>query len=200
MATVESQGVPDGEPTDQSLLEQFRRGSQDAATRLYFRYAQRLLRLVKAQCAPDLARNVDAEDLVQSIFGSFFRGASQGYYEVPPGEQLWRLLLVIALNKIRTAATFLHADKRDVRRTTGGLDVEQVLSPLTADGDPAFLRLVLDDALGRLSPDHRAMVELRLEGYEVAEIARQMGRAKRTVERILQEARQKLHALLDEED
>jgi DNA-directed RNA polymerase specialized sigma24 family protein len=40
------------------------------------------------------------------------------------------------------------------------------------------------------------MVQLRIEGYEVAEIAHQTGRAKRTVERILQESRKKLSALL----
>ena len=40
---------------------------------------------------------------------------SQGDYDVPPGEELWGLLLVIALNKIRTEETFHRAAKRDVR-------------------------------------------------------------------------------------
>jgi DNA-directed RNA polymerase specialized sigma24 family protein len=40
------------------------------------------------------------------------------------------------------------------------------------------------------------MVELRVEGYEVAEVARKTGRSRRTVERILQEARLKLGELL----
>jgi DNA-directed RNA polymerase specialized sigma24 family protein len=43
------------------------------------------------------------------------------------------------------------------------------------------------------------MVELRIEGYAVAEIAHQTGRAKRTVERLLQEARQRLGELLGED-
>jgi DNA-directed RNA polymerase specialized sigma24 family protein len=44
------------------------------------------------------------------------------------------------------------------------------------------------------------VVELRMEGYEVAEIAQQTGRSKRTVERILQESRNQLKVLLAEEE
>ena len=41
------------------------------------------------------------------------------------------------------------------------------------------------------------MVDLLLEGHEVAEIALKVGRSKRTVERNLQEIRQKLRRLLE---
>src|SRR5690349_20841483 len=88
-------------PSDGSLLARVREGSQDAAAALYHRYAQRLLALARAKCGDDLAARVDAEDIVQSVFGSFFRGARQGYYDVPSGEEMWGLLLVIGLNKIR---------------------------------------------------------------------------------------------------
>ena len=43
------------------------------------------------------------------------------------------------------------------------------------------------------------MVELRIQGHEVAEIARQTGRSKRSVERALQEVRSKLRTLLQQE-
>jgi DNA-directed RNA polymerase specialized sigma24 family protein len=58
--------------------------------------------------------------------------------------------------------------------------------------------LTVREALGRLPPLHRAMLELRTQGYEVLEIARQTGRARRTVERVLQEGRAALRALLVE--
>ena len=53
--------------------------------------------------------------------------------------------------------------------------------------------------LTRLPAPHRQMVTLRIEGYEVAEIAQQTKRSKRSVERILQEARKRLAYLLEEE-
>jgi RNA polymerase sigma-70 factor (ECF subfamily) len=185
---------------DHSLLQRFRRGSQDAAMQLYLRYAQRLRALAEAQCSPDLTRRVDIEDIVQSVFGSFFRKVSQGYYDVPAGEELWKLLLVIALNKIRTKGAFHRAAKRDVRRTVAGEAVLHGLQASDADDDVdyAFLQVAIAEALERLPSQHKAMLEFRIEGYEVAEIAQKMGRSKRTVERILQEARDKLRDLLGE--
>src|SRR5262249_38375591 len=119
------------ETSDHSLLHRVREGSQDAATQLYLRYVQRVHALTHAQCSAELARQVDAEDIVQSIFGSFFRGASLGYYDVPAGEELWKLFLVIALNKIRAKGNYFRAAKRDVRLTVHG---EQLQHEATARG------------------------------------------------------------------
>jgi RNA polymerase sigma-70 factor (ECF subfamily) len=190
-------GSPQDEPSDRSLLQRFQRGSQDAATQLYLRYAARLRALAKVHCSPDLFRRIDVEDIVQSVFGSFFRGARQGYYMVPAGEELWRLFLVIALNKIRAKGAFHRAAKRDVRLTAGSEWLERAEAADPND-EAAYrhLHLVVEEALGRLPAQHKAMVELRIEGYEVAEIARRTGRSKRTVERILQEAREQLAPFL----
>lgn len=206
MSAPEKRSNPPGQeqsaaPTDHSLLRRFRSGSQEAATQLYFRYAERLRHLARAQCSPDLGPRLDEEDIIQSVFGSFFRGASKGDYDVPNGDDLWKLFLVIALNKIRARGAFHRAAKRDVRRTVVGEEGEEALaaSPTEAGGEEMFLELVVADILERLPPQHRRMVELRLEGYGVAEVAAQTGRSKRSVERVLQEARTKLDALLQEQ-
>ena len=180
-------------PSDHSLLARFRRGSDDAATALYVRYADRLRGLARAQLGPALAPRVDPDDIVQSVFGSFFRRARTGYYDVPVGDELWRLFLVIALHKIRSTGAFHQAARRDVRRTTADAAEQPATDAV------AFLQLAVDEALGKLPAAQRQMVELRVEGHEVAEIARRTGRSKRTVERLLQEGRARLADLLDEE-
>jgi DNA-directed RNA polymerase specialized sigma24 family protein len=71
------------------------------------------------------------------------------------------------------------------------------------DGDEAafaFLQLAVAEALARLPEAQRQLVELRIEGCEIADMARQTGRSRRTVERLLQEARQRLGVLLGERD
>lgn len=185
--------------SDRSLLQRLREGSEDAATQLYLRYAQRLSALTRAQCSAELGRQVDVEDLVQSIFGSFFRGASQGYYDVPAGEELWKLFLVIALNKIRAKGNYHRAAKRDVRMTIQG---ETALDQATTGGEReenlTILRLTVEEALERLPPQYKEIVTLRIEGFEIGEIAEQTGRSHRTVERILQQARQRLADVLKE--
>jgi RNA polymerase sigma-70 factor (ECF subfamily) len=179
-------------------MRRLRQGSDDAATQLYLRYARRLRALTRARCSARLSRLVDADDIVQSIFGSFFRGAGKGLYEVPAGEDLWRLLVVITLNKIRSKANYFVAAKRDVRQTVtaDGVDEQRLAYAGSAKDDLAFLQLSVQEALEKLLPLHRHVITLRIEGHEVAEIARQTGRSHRTVERILQQTRQRLTELL----
>jgi RNA polymerase sigma-70 factor, ECF subfamily len=190
--------APDGpEPkTDASLLRRFQTGEADAATELYRRYAERLLNLAAAQASPDLKRRVDPEDIVQSVFRTFFRRASLGEYEVPDGDELWKLFLVMGLNKIRAVAAHHKAAKRDVRNTAGGEAVEVAGAATPDDTAHRTLLLTIEELLAPLPETHREIVRLRTDGYEVAEIAARVGRAKRSVERILQEFRQKLQGLI----
>lgn len=200
--SVEAPGyAPGAGSSDGSLLRHLQAGNQDAATEIYERYAHRLHALARAKCPRGLARHVDTDDIVQSVFRCFFRRASQGHYEVPAGDELWKLFLVIALNKIRAKGAFHGAAKRDTRQTTGGELLEETAVAPPAEEDAAYtvLRLTVDEALERMPPAHRAILRLRIEGHEVADIAEQTGRSKRTVERVLQEARQKLSRLLEEE-
>lgn len=200
-----SEGMANGTPlaglSDRSLLRRLRHGSEDAATQLYLRYAHWLKNLARARCSPDLAPRVDFEDIVQSVFGSFFRAARLGYYEVPAGEELWRLFHVIALNKIRAKVAFHRAAKRDVRATLGG-DAVHWAGAAARDNETAYavLQMTIEEALSGLPAQHRTMLQLRIEGHEIAEIARQTGRSKRTVERILQETREALRGHLAEKE
>jgi RNA polymerase sigma factor (sigma-70 family) len=186
--------------SDASLLRRYQGGEADAATEIYRRYAERLLAVAKVRCGPDLAARLDAEDIVQSVFGSFFRAAGQGYYEVPSGEELWKLFVVITLNKIRSKGTYHRAVKRDVGATVELEGLEN--TPIEQGGEDtaarALLQVTMDEAMQRLSAAHRQAVTLRIEGYGLEEIARSTGRSKRTVERLLQEARKKLAFLLED--
>jgi RNA polymerase sigma-70 factor (ECF subfamily) len=197
---------PGGEPAhaspgDDSLLRRIGAGSEAAADQLYQRYAARLHALARTQLPPDINSLVDADDIVQSVFRRFFDAARQGTYAAPTGEDLWNLLLVITLNRVRSLKTEHRAAKRDSRRTVqSGCDPAGYGGVAARDQTPAaVLRLVLEEALARLPAAYREVIELRVEGYEVAEIAQRTGRSKRTVERILQECRSSLRDLLNED-
>jgi RNA polymerase sigma-70 factor (ECF subfamily) len=188
--------------SDDTLVRWLRSGNDAAAARLYSRYVDRLRALARAKLSADLSRRVDAEDIVQSVFRRFFQAARQGNYDAPAGEDLWDLLLVITLNKIRSEKSFQRAAKRDVRRTAeggrDGVSLEQIA--IRNDVAESMLRLHVEEALARFPADYRTVVELRMEGYEVRDIAQRTGRAKRTVERILQESRVVLRDSLKETD
>ncbi len=187
---------------DQSLLQRYKRGDDDAATELYMRYAHRLKALAHAQTSTDLKQRVDSEDLVQSIFRTFFRRVARGQYDVPNGDELWKLLLVIGLNKIRSTAIHHRAHKRDIGRTTSGdaaLEAQQTQTIQFDETGLITLELTIDELLSQLPPQYREIVNLRIAGYEVSEIAEMIKRSKRTVERILQGFRHQLGDLLKDD-
>lgn len=190
------------DPSDRDLLRELRGGDDSAATRLYERYARRLLALTEGKTSPDLAGRFDPEDVVQSVFRSFFRRAQTGLYDVPEGSDLWPLLLVIALHKIRARGSFHRAARRDVRRERPAPDdtLARSLDRVESREPQPFLRLVALEVLESLPAPLGQIVRWRLEGYEVAEIARRAGRSKRSVERLLRECRQSLRDLLPDRD
>jgi RNA polymerase sigma-70 factor (ECF subfamily) len=207
MATPEPEGPAPGAEasrgegaSDRSLLRRFRSGQSDASTQLYLRYAKRLQALAASRSSPELARRVEPEEIVQSVFRTFFRRAARGEYDIPDGEELWKLLLVIALNKVRAAGAFHRAAKRDMRQTAGGAAFDRAVEaePGRDEAALAVLRMVVDELLEAMPAPHRQMVEMRIEGYEVAEIAERAGRSKRSVERVLQDFRARLDALIHE--
>jgi RNA polymerase sigma factor (sigma-70 family) len=186
-----------GDPT---LLRLLREGDADAARALYSRYARRLRALVDRKLGPDLASRVDPDDIVQSVFRTFLRGVAERRYHVPKGQDLWGLFLVLALNKVRACGQFHRAAKRDVRVTHPLDRLEGPAECVTDAADDPFLHALAQDLLEQFLPVHRKMIQLRLEGYAVAEIATRTHRSRRTVERILQSCRASLLELVDSHD
>lgn len=188
------------EQSDRSLLREFRKGDQQAAEVLYVRYASRIRALIQANCSMQLSQRVDPDDVMQSVFRSFFEGASQGLYDAPQGTELWRLLLVIALNKLKKEERRHRTGKRSVDRTQAiSADTElPAYADNAHDWEYVVMQLTIEEALAKLPTQHRLMMELRLQGYEVAEIAERSGRSKRSVERCLQDVRKHLKATLEQ--
>jgi RNA polymerase sigma-70 factor, ECF subfamily len=185
---------------DHQLMERLHGGDRDAATLIYVRYAERLLSVARRNTPADLQARFDPEDVVQSVFRTFFRRAASGAYAVPEGEELWKLFLVIALNKIRRLGTFHRADKRNVTKTSPldspAVEKEQPL----AEESLRLLEMAIDEILAKCPQHARQMVRLRIEGCDVAEIAGRTERSKRSVERVLQNFRALLKGELVEVD
>jgi RNA polymerase sigma-70 factor (ECF subfamily) len=130
--------------------------------------------------------------VIQSVFRAFFQGARRLAYDVPPEGELWGLLMVLALNKVRTLVGHHQASKRAVRQTSSVPDLDSHPALAADDSAAAFLRMVMDEQMAALPDSNRAIIRLRTEGYEVGEIAEATGRSRRTVERVLQDFRSRL--------
>ena len=176
--------------TDKSLLRRLAAGHETAAETLYRRYATRIRSLARSRLPDHLMARADPDDVVQSVFRAFFTSAKKGLYQVPDGETLWGLLAVVTVNKVRSLHDHHAAARRDARLT---VPFDRADSP---NLESELMEVAVRDVLEQLSDAERAAVELRLEGYEVAEIAARCGRSKRAVERSLQKARSRLTELM----
>ncbi len=104
------------------LLDRYRDGDERAAEEIFQRYVQRLIGLARNHISDRLGKRVDPEDVVQSVYRSFYRRASDGQFTLDKTGDLWRLLAMITVNKVRKQANFHCRQKRDIRR-------EQNVSP-----------------------------------------------------------------------
>jgi RNA polymerase sigma factor (sigma-70 family) len=181
------------------LLRRWQTGDQSAAEALFRRYFARLHGLVRARLSDKMAARLDADDVVQSAFRSFFTGARDGRYVLKHSGDLWRLLAAITMNKMRHAERRHAAGKRCV-------DLEQLPLPLRAELDedlvwmahdptPEEAAILADEVqslLRPLAPEQRRIVELRLQGYTLEEIAVEVRRSQRTVRRTMELVRERL--------
>ena len=183
--------------TDRTLVVRVREGDEAAATELYERYAARVFGLVQKQMADHLKAQVEPEDIVQSVFRSVFRGVSSAAYDAPLGGTLWRLIAVVAVNKVRRNARRRSAAKRDSQRTEAYDEMAEIS---TATASPEELESALRESLEGLKPIEQEVVLLRVQAYSVDEIAEKLGKSRRTTERLLQRAREELLRMVDDED
>jgi RNA polymerase sigma factor (sigma-70 family) len=170
-----------------NLVARWRAGDEEAAAILFRRYSEQLIAVVSGRLSGRIAFRVDAEDVVQSAYRSFFTAARDGCYDLQRGGELWRLLVSITLNKLHDQVKRNVADKRSVNREQ---HLDGPVDALLSTRGPTPLEVVaiadeLEHLLRQLQPLHRQMLELRLQGYRLEEVAEQTGRSLRTVCRVL---------------
>jgi RNA polymerase sigma factor (sigma-70 family) len=161
----------------EELLRRVRDGDQEAAHELVQRYEPAIRRAVRFRLSDSrLGRLLDSMDICQSVLASFFVRAAVGEYDIQQPEQLLKLLVAMARNKLATQARAQKRQRRDYRRVEpGGLDEAQLAASQTSPSLDVAGQELLEEAQRLLSPDERKLAELRREGLEWTAIAERLG-------------------------
>jgi len=133
---------------------------------------------------------------VQSVYRSFFTNVREGRYDVESGRDLWQLLVTITLHKVHDQLDRFSAGKWAIERELnfGSEDSLFGLQAHMLARDPSPVEaLALTEAVEHvmrgLHPVQRRMLEMRLQGYNLEEIAGETQRNECTVRRLdIQEA------------
>lgn len=164
-------------------------GSDDAAAELFHRYLRRLSQLARSRLAPRVARRIDPEDIVMSAYRSFFVGARAGQFDIERSGDLWALLTTITLRKLYRTTAHHSAAKRNVASEADlpdDFDLDRwVTSREPAPDEAIALADEVEAVLAQLQPVERRILELRLQGEQLENIASDTGTSERTVRRTL---------------
>lgn len=173
------------------LLDLWRAGDEQAARELFDRYAERLLALARKRIGARLNSRVDPEDVVQSVFRTFFFRAKEGRFSFQDQDDLSKLLVRITVHKTLRQVEFHTAAKRDpgMEAAQGDADHDRIKEVLDSEPTPQAAVTFLDQLehfLGKLTPDERQILELRLRGDSNREIAKKLGIYDRKIRRVLE--------------
>ncbi|MDQ3332407.1 MAG: ECF-type sigma factor, partial [Planctomycetota bacterium] len=186
-----------------AFAECLRGGENEAAQELLARYSARLVGLARRKLGKRLAVKVDPDDVLQSVFRTFFRRLGGGHIELRDWESLTALLSLITLCKCQRQQRCFGSAKRDLGSEIsiqGGARTSFEMSIPDREPTPqevaAFTDL-LERILERIDERDGEIIRMLLAGDSVDDIARRFRRSRRTVQRSLARIRQ---ALLDDEE
>ena len=181
-------------------IQLVREGDSAAANEIWRLYFDRLVRAVRGRLFGQNRAVSDEEDIVLSVFNSFYEAAERGRFpDLRDRDDLWRLLMRMAARKV------IDKRRHDQRQRRGG-QVEVTSLDAMDDQDQVFqaigqepsadMVLMMQESVAQLF-SHLGVGQLRdlagakLEGYSNAELAARFECSERTIERRLHLIREK---------
>ena len=169
-------------------VNDLREGNAAAATRLWNYLEPGLLSLGRRQMRSTSTACYDEEDLAQSAFYALCTAIQDGRYEgLADRDEIWKLLVTIALNKFRKRVRHQGAQRRggNLRQKDLGPMLDSESGALTAE-QSMLMKEECERLLNALGSDEvRKVALLKVEGYTHEEIANALQCTRRTVQRRL---------------
>jgi RNA polymerase sigma factor (sigma-70 family) len=167
-----------------ALIARVRAGDEHAAAELVRHYEPAIRRAARVRLVDTrLNRLLDSMDICQSVMASFFVRAALGQYELETPDQLLKLLATMTRNKLAGQVKGHGAARRDFRRVSAAQGdcnsevdpgAERFVGPDPTPSRDLAARELLDEALRRLSPDEKRILDCRDHGDQWVQIAAEL--------------------------
>lgn len=181
-----------------TVIEGLRAGDDLAARQLVRRFTGQLIVLARRRLDSALTYKVDPEDLVQSVYKSFFKRLEVGQCEFDTWDSLWGYLALLTVRKCLDRAEYYRAACRSLGRERP-LTAEAMWTILSREPTPPqalILIEMVEQFMAGLDQRGQDVLSLHLQGYSIGEIGDQLGRAPRTVRRTILRAKNRLRTYL----
>jgi RNA polymerase sigma-70 factor (ECF subfamily) len=190
-------------PDEPNLISRARAGSETAAQEIFDAYVEKLMVHARRRIGNRMNSRVDAEDVVQSVFRTFFTRLKNDQFQIADQDDLMKLLVRITVHKTLRQIAFHRAAKRNPGQETGHGDNahERLLQVMDEEPTPETVVAVLDQFehfLRQFPAQDRQILELKLQGYSTEEIAEKLGTYDRKVRRVLERVRDSAEGMQSE--
>ena len=183
------------DPSFEAVIARLRAGDDAAAAEVFHRYARRLIGLARSRLDGLIRHKVDPEDILQSVYRSFFVHHAQGDFDLESWDGLWGLLTLITVRKCGHQRKYHRAARRDVGRESGWPEGVDAFARDPTPSEAARLAETVEELLRELPPREQDIVSLSLQGHDTAEVSARVGRTERTVQRVLKRVRERLQEM-----
>jgi RNA polymerase sigma-70 factor (ECF subfamily) len=173
------------------LAKLCRDGDKEAARNLFDRYVDRLVALARRRMSQSLASRVDPEDVVQSVFRTFFVRLQDGKFQLHQQDDPCKLLVQITIHKTLRQVAYQKAAKRNPSAEAGqeNTDRQELYAVLDREPTPEEAVIFIDQLehfMKKLRPDERRILEMRVQGYKNEEICQELKIYERKVRRLME--------------
>ena len=162
-----------------ALLSRARLGDRSAIEELVKEYEPEVRLVARVRLGTALRPYLDSVDLVQSVHRSVLLGLRQDKFDISSPEKLVALALTIVRRKVARHWRRLRRQSRANVAESCSENLPELLlslsSPELDPSDAVALRDQIERLFSRLDDTERRLMELRLEGFTTAEVARKLG-------------------------
>ncbi len=186
-----------------SYLSRLKAGDSQAAQAFFDDYGPQLARMVRVQLGDQRLRcTIDSMDICQSVYGHFFLRLMADQLALESPAQLMGLLVRMAQYKVISHARAARASKRDVARLELGGDegLARVAESKPTPSSVVSLNNLLAEVRSRLSPEEKAIFDLRRQGLDWVEIGQKLNKQADAVRKRLTRSLDKIAGELGLED
>src|SRR5215510_11746517 len=173
-----------GEPLD-DLLARLCGGDEAAAEQAFLAFEPYLRKAVRRQLPAPLRTRFDSTDIIQSVWADVLRGFREAGWRFTDADHLRGFLFVATRNRLidRVRQHQKAAAREEPLREGDGQ--HSLPSPQPRPSEIAQAGDLWERILAHCPAEHRPILELRRQGYLLAEIAERTGLHPDSVRRIL---------------
>lgn len=168
------------------ILQEIQHGSSEAAERLYAEYQPLVMRVIRRHLSRNLRRLTDSVDFSQAVWKTIFEHAAY-LQSLDAPEAIAAYIAQVASNKVHSEVRSQYSQKRDLRRISNESEGNADRLP-TRDPTPSQTAMAherLDAINSDLTAIQQQMIQLRIDGFNIEEIAKTLQINERTVRRVL---------------